>query len=155
MIYDHPHCLISYNLYRNKPICPNTIDAIICFECLYHDILHKHKLRGRSAFYAGENITLNKKCYKCKKVKKLLYENIPVSKFYQEKFDISEPEYTQVHLFDQWRDDNERVYKHCCLQCYEKTPISLFYRDLADIKPYCADCEICDSKNTGCIRVVI
>ena len=148
MGYDYPECFITYNIAGfNHPLSKDGDDDVtICLECLFDKILRNCNLRGRSAYYAQENITSYEKCWMCKKKKKFLYDNLPISEFYREQYEISEPEeYTQD-------DNSSEIIKYCCLNCYENGDVTLYdeiqYCDIVE-----ENCKFCDRIRVACVIV--
>ena len=148
MGYDYPECFISYNNSGgNDTLSDNGDDDVtICFQCLFDELLHHCELRGRSAYYAQQNITKYEVCWMCKEEKRLLYRNIPIHKYYRNAYGISKPE-EEV--------SSEKHHKYSCLECFEKKGFTLFEED--DTLSYAIDeqnCEFCERNGVACLMIL-
>ena len=146
MGYDYPECFVSYNNcgVNDSLNEDGNDDVTICWECLFDEILNDCELRGRSRYYAQQNIVKYDKCWMCKKMKKLLYQNIPIDKCYREEYGISEPE--------EFNTDSKKKFKYCCLKCFEKDNLILV--DENDyVETQKNDCEFCNRTKVVCLCV--
>ena len=116
-------------------------DVIICWECLFDELLYDCELRGRSHYYAQQNITKYEVCWMCKKEKRLLYKNIPISKDYREEHVITRPE-----------EEIEKNNNYSCMKCFENSNLIL-YDELEDVECEINDCSYCSRSNMVCVLV--
>jgi hypothetical protein len=151
MGYDYPECFIGYNRGGYNNILSNygDDDVTICLECLFDKLLYDCELKGRSRHYALQNITKYETCWMCKKVKRLLYENIPISKCYREEYDISIPDEDREESY--WDESNN--YKYSCLNCFENKGLILFDDDLESYATDERNCNFCDKTSVACLIV--
>lgn len=151
MGYDYPECFIGYNIggYNDCLSDYGDDDVTICFECLFDEILNFDcTLRGRSAYYAIKNILRHAKCWMCKKQKKLLYENIPISKCYRDEYGITNPDENE-------QNSSEFTYKYSCMKCFENKDLRLVNEYEPEyIETKQNDCDLCERKLVACVSVL-